>query len=1041
MTEWQDKLKSLGFTCLELTSDSPHYDLDELLKQTLLIATPEKIDSMLRFQEGMEDLLARVELLMVDEFDQFLTKKLLPIIRTYSQGRPTLIFSITRKTVENTAEWLARGSIMCPNIRQELLDNISSSLLKECLSRGVGFHHAGISATDRRLVEEAYLEGCISVLELCLDALDKLKSVGALKLSTEGQTIVPYRRLILILYRRFTHLVAGKLMCDHFLSASTVGSFFCLTGSETLVDLIHFVAGCTEMHEISIRNQEKGQLNLINRASGIQRLRYPTKGRITTPQMKVVTLLQAELNDFVVLEAGLQQESNKALKIFTRCSTGLRNLLWGTTSSGIWEPATPAADNPPSPATMGFACMTHVIELAKVANYRVWADAPLASLRQLPDVGRDYVNQLAGAGVVSLKDIERLGPRTLERILNRKPPFGDRVYESVLGIPKYELAAEQVTTAVSECVKFEFTVRLIRSCKFDQVALIVGDDKNHVIFKTVLSTTLIESSGKWSHRIVVHHASGARLLFTSLISFNFLGIDLNINFPIPWPESNSEGTDQGITTTLANISQTFPVTVSPYIPNSPASVTLKKGSKQKTPNICRPRQTKSSTPLFSTPKGACGVLKQANIFAFFKTTELHSERVPEGRSASRSKEISPILKTINLPSTPALNVSAISTPHTQMPSEALFVDDPPSLLPSPPIQTPSEVGPKKPKWDQDANNYISPETDKIVEEELCSFLASVEAAEKDRSGFIHYRQLDYTISPIFPVDMDESCNYTTCLKPTESPNLNASENTSIKSPNKVLENARSKQSPTGFKTPREMQLLTSLDDACESARRADLPIFKVPTSITPLRAPQKTQSSLLTRTPTTTKLPKKVSFSSLLLPKSDSVCCDTGYVSSLQRSTPKKLHNPTSSADATFVKEVTKTTESVFAIQEANEGRSLKRQEMEVLKEDARFSRMLDFQLLREGWDQLATFIYCYSMLEKFDSADAEFVAITAPRTPPHNTTDFTHSEADLHSASAFIAPNAFGSHANSKHKCLHQPKFISEIENLDTGCQHQVEE
>lgn len=65
---------------------------------------------------------------------------------------------------------------------------------------------------------------------------------------------------------------------------------------------------------------------------------------------------------------------------------------------------------------MGFACMTHVIELAKVANYRVWADAPLASLRQLPDVSKGCVNQLAGAGVVSLKDIERLGPRTLERV-------------------------------------------------------------------------------------------------------------------------------------------------------------------------------------------------------------------------------------------------------------------------------------------------------------------------------------------------------------------------------------------------------------------------------------------------------------------------------------------------------------------------------------------------------------------------------------------------------------------------------------------------
>ncbi|VDK37107.1 unnamed protein product [Taenia asiatica] len=1017
MTDWQDKLKSLGFTCLELTSDSPHYEIEGLMQHTVLIATPEKIDSLLRYQEGMKDLLARVGLLMVDEFDQFLTKKLLPLIRTYSQGRPTLIFSITRKTVENTAEWLARGGISCPNIRQELIDSISSSLLKECLSRGVGFHHAGVSPTDRRLVEEAYIKGCIPVLvqylsncsdndnvckkdhlnvevtlgqiksyedviqwisgtflairlpknplfyglqtsqtntstglkRLCLDALDKLNSIRALKVSAEDQTIVPY--------------LAGKLMCEHFLSANTVESFLCLTGSETLVDLIHFVAGCTEMHEVSIRNQEKSQLNLINRATGIQRLRYPTKGRITTPQMKVVTLLQAELNDFVVLEAGLQQESNKALKIFARCAAGLRNFLWATTSSGSWDAATPAVDNPPPPATMGFACMAHVIELAKVANYRVWADAPLASLRQLPDVGKDYVNQLAGAGVVSLKDIERLGPRTLERILNRKPPFGDRVYESALGVPKYELAAEQVTTAAPECVEFEFTVRLIRSCKFDQVSLIVGDDKNRVIFKTVLSTTSIESSGKWSHRIVVHHASDIHLLFTSLISFNFLGIDLNINFPIPWSESCNGCTDQGLTTTLANINQTLPVTVSPYILNSPASVASKKERKQET------------------------------------------------------------------------------TPHTQMPSETPFAGDPLSLLPSPPLQTLSEVEPKKLKRNRDADGCISPETDKMVEEELCSFLASVEATEEERSGFIHYRQLDYTISPIFPVDMDESCDYNTCLKPTKIPELKANNTTSINSPNNRVEKVRPKQSPMGFKTPKEMQLLTSLDDVCESTKRADPPIFRVPTSITPLKPLKKTQSSLLTQIPSSTKLPKKVSFSSLLLPRSESVSCDTGYVSSSQQLTSKKSQNSVNLMDTTSVSEPRKRAEPLFVVQETNEEKRLKKQEMEVLKAEARPSRMLDFQLLREGWDQLATFIYCYSILEKFDSVDAEFVTMSAPRTPPHNTTDFIHPTTDLHTASIDIASKAFSANTNSKHKYLHPQKLINEIENQGTDYQHQVEE
>ncbi len=50
--------------------------------------------------------------------------------------------------------------------------------------------------------------------------------------------------------------------------------------------------------------------------------RFPTKGRITTPELKVVTLLQAELNDFIVLDSAIQQESSKVLKAFTRTAIG-----------------------------------------------------------------------------------------------------------------------------------------------------------------------------------------------------------------------------------------------------------------------------------------------------------------------------------------------------------------------------------------------------------------------------------------------------------------------------------------------------------------------------------------------------------------------------------------------------------------------------------------------------------------------------------------------------------------------------------------------
>lgn len=78
---------------------------------------------------------------------------------------------------------------------------------------------------------------------------------------------------------------------------------------------------------------------------------------------------------------------------------------------------------PYSPAMGGFACMAHAIELAKVLINRLWADAPLVSIRQLPDIGKDYADQLAGSGVTSLNDIEKVGPRSIEQVRNRVCSF------------------------------------------------------------------------------------------------------------------------------------------------------------------------------------------------------------------------------------------------------------------------------------------------------------------------------------------------------------------------------------------------------------------------------------------------------------------------------------------------------------------------------------------------------------------------------------------------------------------------------------------
>lgn len=67
VSDWKVKLESQGVSCLELTSDSPFYKIEELSKHAVLIATPEKIDSLLRSLEGMRQYISRIDLLMIDE--------------------------------------------------------------------------------------------------------------------------------------------------------------------------------------------------------------------------------------------------------------------------------------------------------------------------------------------------------------------------------------------------------------------------------------------------------------------------------------------------------------------------------------------------------------------------------------------------------------------------------------------------------------------------------------------------------------------------------------------------------------------------------------------------------------------------------------------------------------------------------------------------------------------------------------------------------------------------------------------------------------
>ncbi|XP_049604045.1 probable ATP-dependent DNA helicase HFM1 [Syngnathus scovelli] len=103
------------------------------------------------------------------KFDLSLNYKMAKIIQTYSDQKPALVFCSTRKGTQQSAAVLAKDTrfIMTAEHKQRLMEyaqSILDSQLKELVRAGVGFHHAGVDASDRKLIEKAFALGDLPVL-------------------------------------------------------------------------------------------------------------------------------------------------------------------------------------------------------------------------------------------------------------------------------------------------------------------------------------------------------------------------------------------------------------------------------------------------------------------------------------------------------------------------------------------------------------------------------------------------------------------------------------------------------------------------------------------------------------------------------------------------------------------------------------------------------------------------------------------------------------------------------------------------------------
>ncbi|XP_017399619.1 probable ATP-dependent DNA helicase HFM1 isoform X3 [Cebus imitator] len=350
--------------------------------------------------------------------------------------------------------------------------------------------------------------------ELCLKNLNDLSSLDLIKMD-EGVNFKPTE--------------AGRLMAWYYITFETVKKFYTISGKETLSDLVTMIAGCKEFLDIQLRINEKKTLNTLNKDPNRITIRFPMEGRIKTREMKVNCLIQAQLGCIPIQDFALTQDTAKIFRQGSRITRWLSDFVAAQEKK--------------------FAVLLNSLILAKCFRCKLWENSQHVS-KQLEKIGITLSNTIVNAGLTSFKKLEETDARELELILNRHPPFGTQIKETVMYLPKYELKVEQISRYSDTTAEILVTVILrnfehlqIKRTASDShyVTLIIGDADNQVVYLHKIMDSILLKAGNWAKKISVKRALKSEDLSINLISSEFVGLDIQQKFTVFYLEPKRFG--------------------------------------------------------------------------------------------------------------------------------------------------------------------------------------------------------------------------------------------------------------------------------------------------------------------------------------------------------------------------------------------------------------------------------------------------------------------------------------------------------------------
>jgi hypothetical protein len=203
----------------------------------------------------------------------------------------------------------------------------------------------------------------------------------------------------------------GRSMAHYCVLFKTMVAFEDINPWSTMEDLLKVLSSAEEFTDHSARRNEKKELKELGKSCRFPVLKFSDR------KDKVFCLIQCLLAGVSPVDWSMKSEmsqlSSKGSRVIRCMVQFLLEKKW-------------------------FSPLCSALKILQALAAEMWEDS-LAVLKQIPGIGEKMSSSFVEAGVTSFDKALEMGPRQLEKVLNRNPPFGDSIVEWIRSVPQYQI--------------------------------------------------------------------------------------------------------------------------------------------------------------------------------------------------------------------------------------------------------------------------------------------------------------------------------------------------------------------------------------------------------------------------------------------------------------------------------------------------------------------------------------------------------------------------------------------------------------------------